>query len=100
MTKVKTKKYTRVDISGDVQEIEKPIESKQKRGLNISKYMDLGLQLSIPLLLAVFAGQYLDRKYGKQSFFTILFIIFGTITVFYNLYKLSKEDVSRNHTGK
>lgn len=94
MSKVKTKKYTQVDMSGEVQEIEKPIRSEQKKRPSIQRYMDLGLQLCMPLLIAVFAGQYLDRKYEKQSFFTILFLIFGTITVFYYLYKLSKEDVS------
>ncbi len=99
MSKTKTTKYTKVGISGEIEEIEIPHKQRKKSRFGIpAHYWDLGMYLSAPLLLAVLVGQYLDRKFEKNGLFTILLLIFGTITVFYNLIKLIKENDSPRGT--
>ncbi|HRN71265.1 MAG TPA: AtpZ/AtpI family protein [Candidatus Woesebacteria bacterium] len=93
-SKIKDTKYTKVSISGEIEEFI-PVKKRKKGSLGVpSQYLDLGLYLAAPLLLAVFVGRYLDDKFHKGAFFTISLLIFGTITVFYNLYKLYGSDRS------
>ncbi len=94
-SKMKDTKYTKVSISGEIEEYIPTKKPRRKGSLGLPKeYVDLGLYLSVPLLLAVFGGNYLDKRFDTGSLFTISLLIFGTITVFYNLYKLIKKDAS------
>ena len=99
MTPTKKTKYTKVNSAGEVEEHDLPFKKKGRKGLKLPKqYLDLGLYLAMPLLMGVFVGQLLDRKFNTKAIFTISLLIFGTITVFYNLYKLYREDDS--HTDR
>lgn len=93
-----SKKYTKVSISGEVEQYE-PKKKVKRKGLGLpSEYLDLGLYLTVPLLLAIFVGRYLDNRFNTGTLFTLSFIIFGTISVFYNLYKLySKDESTHKH---
>lgn len=90
----KRKKFTKVGRSGELIDVkDEHIRKKRTSGLNIPpEYLNLGMYLALPLLIGVFLGQYLDRKFGTKAMFTISFIIFGTISVFYNLYRLYSKD--------
>lgn len=94
MATAKKTKYTKIGRSGEMIEVEHDeIKRKKNTGWNIPpEYMNLGLYLALPLLIGVFLGQYMDRKFGTKAIFTISFIIFGTISVFYNLYRLYSKD--------
>lgn len=94
MATAKKTKYTRVGRNGEMIEVEhEDIRKKKSSGWNIPpEYMNLGLYLALPLLIGVFLGQYMDRKFGTKAVFTISFIVFGTISVFYNLYRLYSKD--------
>ena len=92
-------KYTRIGKNGEIIQVDRDLIQKGKKsGLNIpSEYFNLGIYLALPLLIGVFLGQYLDRKLGTKSIFTLLLIIFGTISVFYNLFKLYSKDDRNKH---
>lgn len=92
----KKKNYTKIGRSGEIIRVkENEIKKKKNTGWNIPpEYFSLGLYLALPLLIGVFVGQYLDRRFETEAVFTISFIIFGTISMFYNLYRLySKDDI-------
>jgi len=77
---------------GDIEKVltEKP--RKSERELNLPpEYLNLGLYLVVPLIIAVAVGIYLDNKFGTKGTFTLIGIGFGTISIFYNLYKLYKK---------
>ena len=77
---------------GDIEKVltEKP--RKSERDLNIPpEYFNLGFYLVVPLILSVIIGIYLDRKFDTSGTFTLIGIGFGTISLFYNLYKLYKK---------
>ena len=54
-------------------------------------YFSLGFYLMTPLLLGVAVGYFLDRRFGTKPGFVVAGIIFGTISSFYNLWKIIKE---------
>lgn len=53
--------------------------------------LNAGMYLATPLLLAVFLGYQLDTYFHTKPVWMIVLILFGTISSFYNLWKLSKE---------
>ncbi len=52
---------------------------------------NVGIYLMTPILLGVFIGLSLDRWLKTKPLFLILFIILGTISSFYNFWKVAKE---------
>lgn len=69
--------------------------AKIKKTFDLSpEYLSLGFYLITPLLLGVFVGFWLDRHFNTRPWFIIIGIVLGTISVFYNLWKIVK-DVSK-----
>ena len=93
---IKNKKLTFVKINnrGELEQVSpEKFSPRKKEWFNIPPaYFNLGMYLAIPLMLAIPAGQFLDRKFQTKKLFTLVFIIFGTISVFYNLIRLYKDD--------
>ena len=101
MATAKKKKYTKIGRNGEMIDVEHDeIQKKKSSSWNIPpEYMNLGLYLALPLLIGGFLGQFLDRKFGTKAIFTISFIIFGTISVFYNLFKLYSKDGNKRNSS-
>lgn len=59
--------------------------------LVLAKSLNIGYYLLTPLLVGVFLGILLDRYFKTQGVFILIFIILGSISSFYNLYKVAKE---------
>lgn len=59
--------------------------------LLLAKSLNVGYYVITPLLGGVFLGLLLDRYFGTRGVFVIIMILLGTISSFYNLYKLVKE---------
>ncbi len=97
--KVNKKVYTKVGKSGEIETVDaSEIQKKKNSGWDIPpEYFNLGFYLALPLLIGVFLGQHLDRKFGTKGQFTLSLIIFGTISVFYNLFRLYNKDDKNKH---
>ena len=52
---------------------------------------ELGLSVVISILIGLFTGLWLDRRFGSNGIFTIIFLICGVIAGFIAAYKLIKE---------
>ncbi len=59
--------------------------------LVLAKSLNIGYYLLTPLLVGVFLGILLDKYFKTQGVFILIFIILGSISSFYNLYKVAKE---------
>lgn len=46
----------------------------------------IGLLMAIPIFLCVFAGIWLDRHFGTDGVFLIIFILLGVLAAFRNLF--------------
>lgn len=60
-------------------------------GIDPFKYANVGFYLLTPLLLGVIIGVILDRVFGLGKNVILLCIVFGSISSFYNLYKIVSE---------
>lgn len=59
--------------------------------LVLAKSLNIGYYLLTPLLVGVFLGLALDKVFQTRGVFVVILILLGTVSSFYNLYKLTKE---------
>lgn len=52
---------------------------------------NVGIYLMTPILLGVFVGYSLDNFFKTKPIFVIFFIILGTISSYYNFWKIVKK---------
>ncbi len=46
----------------------------------------------IPILMGVYIGKWIDGKLDTQPIFLFIFIIFGVVAAFQNLFKIATKD--------
>ena len=69
-----------------------PERAPEGRGRSGLKYAGLGVQLAASILVFVLAGQWLDRKLGTESWFTIGLAMLGFGGTFYSLIRQLNKD--------
>lgn len=84
-----------VDSRGNVTVKEMEIKEKKSDWFIDPTYLNLGFYLITPLVVGVFLGLYLDNKFRTKPAFTLLFILLGLISTFYNLFKILKNAQQR-----
>lgn len=62
-----------------------------KNNFLLAKYFNIGYYIVTPLLLGVFLGLVADYYLKTKPLFTALFLLLGTVSAFYNLYKIVKD---------
>lgn len=91
MSKTKKKIFTTVDKEGNV--IKTETEGRVKKKYIIpSEYFNLGMYFLVPILTGLFIGLWLDKRFDRKGFFTILLMSIGVIASFYNLIKLYRDE--------
>lgn len=70
----------------------------------LGEVWDLAWVTIAPMLLGVFLGQYLDRRYPLGFSWTLSLLVLGTLFGFYNLYdtlmRASKEMEKKGKEGR
>jgi len=89
-----------IDQSGNIEKIptykiKQKIKYKQKI-LDISNF-GIGYYIIAPIIVGVFLGLGLDSWFETKPYFFFFFLIFGTASSFYNLFKLSKDERKSTH---
>ena len=80
---------------GDIKKVKlsqlkkKFIRNKQPLDL---RYLNVGFYLVTPILAGVFLGLGIDYWLKTKPIFFVLFLVLGTLSCFYNLLKLMKDD--------
>ncbi|HPI38386.1 MAG TPA: AtpZ/AtpI family protein [Ignavibacteriaceae bacterium] len=54
---------------------------------DVAPYLGLGFQLAATIVIMVFIGDWLDKKYETTPVYTIIFAVFGVFAGLYNLIK-------------
>ena len=86
------KNISYIDKKGQVNTSTFEKTTEKSDSFDYTKYLNIGFYLAIPLLVGVFAGIKLDEIFNKKPLFTIVFIVLGAISTFYNLIRLTKEN--------
>lgn len=66
-------------------------KKKQRNQTAVFANLNVGAYLIVPILLGVFIGYQLDSRLKTKPLFLIVFLLLGTVSTFYNLIKLTKE---------
>lgn len=64
---------------------------------NLALISQIGFSVITPILLGVFIGRFLDKKLSTKGIFSIIFIIFGAITGFIYLIRLSTRKLEKKN---
>ena len=59
-------------------------------------YAGLGLQLLASILIFLYAGQWLDRRFGTKGIITVVSVLLGAGMAFYSLYRRLMADQRRD----
>ena len=85
--------YFKIDKNGNLRKTSPNLikKSKNKRSF-FSEYINInvGYSLITPILIGVGIGLVLDNKFNSKPVFTVFFIFLGTVSSFYNLFRLIK----------
>jgi len=62
---------------------------------NFGQILDISWMTVAPIILGLFLGQYLDRKYPKGFSWTLSILILGIFFAFYNLYQFFDKEIKK-----
>ena len=85
--------FFEIDKHGGLKKTSQNLKKKQKiKKSFFSDYINInvGYSLIVPILIGLIAGLTLDSRFKSKPVFTVFFIFLGTISSFYNLFKLTK----------
>jgi len=75
---------------------EKRSRPSPAKGASGADFAGLGIQFALAIVVFLFAGQWLDRRLGTNSLFTIVGVFVGAAGAFYNMYRkisaMQKQD--------
>jgi ATP synthase protein I len=60
---------------------------RHDRSPRLSTVAGGGLEFAVAILLGVFAGQWLDRRWGTSPWLLVVGAVLGAVTGFYKLYR-------------
>lgn len=63
-------------------------------------YAGLGLQLLASILLFLYLGQWLDRRFGTKGILTVVGVLFGAGAAFFSVYRRLMADQRRRESGR
>ena len=57
------------------------------KGSSGADFAGLGIQFALAIVVFLFAGQWLDKRLGTDSLFTVVGVFVGAAGAFYNMYR-------------
>jgi ATP synthase protein I len=84
----------------------RPPGGSPDEGPGAGAYAGLGLQFAVSILVFLFIGQWLDRKFGTAPILLIAFVFLGGGAAFYSIYRKlmgmqeREEQAKRERTGR
>ncbi len=66
-------------------------DSLSKSIREMAPFMNIGMQMAIPIVLFVFFGYWLDKKFDSSPLFILIMSAMGLFAGFYHFYKAVKK---------
>lgn len=63
-------------------------------------YAGLGLQFALSIVLAAYAGQWLDRRFGTAPWLMLSTLLLGAGGTFYSIYRKLMADLRRDEEAR
>jgi len=84
------KRYLKVDGNLNIRSSSAPVKKMIKKNPLVNNF-NIGYYIITPLLVGVFLGLVIDYWLKTKTLFTLVFIGFGTLGSFYNIYRIYKN---------
>lgn len=62
---------------------------------NLTLVSQIGISMVLPILGGVWAGHWLDERFGTKILFLIVFVFLGIGASFYSLYELTSKGINK-----
>ena len=69
-------------------------------GNSAGSYLGVGLQFALSIVLFVYLGQWLDRRFGTEPWLLLLGLLLGAGGSFYSIYRKLMADLRREEERK
>ncbi|MCD5413508.1 MAG: AtpZ/AtpI family protein [Clostridiales bacterium] len=69
------------------------MKKKSNSLANLSLITYIGVYMTVPIIVGLFAGQWIDKKLNTTPIFLFVFIIMGVVVAFMNLFKVATKDM-------
>lgn len=66
------------------------MKNNRKTYRMLAYFMQFSINMLVPIFLCAFGGYFIDKKFGTNCFFIILFFV-GALAGFRNIYVLAKK---------
>ncbi|MEI6532627.1 MAG: AtpZ/AtpI family protein [Candidatus Roizmanbacteria bacterium] len=86
---------SKIDINGDIVSLVKNEKKLPKKIVHSNYISEVGIYVAMPLLVLLGIGVYLDNAFHLKPVCTFGGIILGTISTFYNLFRMVTNDRSK-----
>jgi len=73
-----------------------PEVRERSTGAQAGVYLGLGLQFALAILLFVYLGQWLDRRFGTEPWLLLIGVFVGAGGGFYSIYRKLMTDLRRD----
>jgi len=60
---------------------------------NLALLSYIGISMVVPILGGLMIGKWIDTRFNTEPIFLLIFIVFGVIVAFMNLFKVATKDV-------
>ena len=77
-----------------------PSDQDQRERSAAAKFAGVGLQFAITLLVCLWLGTWLDRKFGTAPVFLYSGVFLGAAAAFYNMYRQLMANLERDEQAK
>jgi F0F1-type ATP synthase assembly protein I len=77
------------------------MEEEKKRLLkSLGMISTMGISVAVAIIIGVFVGRQLDKWFGTAPWFFFIFLLFGIIAGFRNIYIMANREIKRDDNGK
>ncbi len=77
------------------------MEEEKKRLLKaLGMISTMGISVAVAIIIGVFIGRQLDKWFGTAPWFFFIFLLFGIVAGFRNIYIIAGREIKREDNGK
>ena len=77
-----------------------PSDEERRERSTIAKFAGVGLQFAVTLLICLWLGTWLDRKFGTAPVFLDVGVFLGAGAAFYSMYRQLMANLERDEAAK
>jgi F0F1-type ATP synthase assembly protein I len=67
---------------------------------NLGMISTMGISVAVAIIIGVYVGRLLDRWLGTDPWFFFIFLLFGIIAGFRNIYIIAGREIRKDDDGK